>query len=82
MILPTANVPPESLEMRMMREIQKGLQAEFDKVLENIVADAKQQFEKELRAALGSVVCKLSSYYSVERVGGNLMIMVKLEDKR
>jgi len=81
MIQPTTSVA-ESIEARMTRELHKGITERFEQIREQIVADAKQKFENELRAALGNVAINLASYYSVERIGGDLRITVKLEDKR
>jgi hypothetical protein len=79
MIHSTPYIPPTSLEVRMLRTLHDALEEKFKGVTEKVVADAKAQFEKELRAALGAAVLNLAHYYTVERMGENLVITVKME---
>lgn len=79
MIQPTTKISQDSMESRMMRELHAAIDDKLKKVTDQIVADAKQDFEIELRAAIGAVVVNLATYYSVERCGPDLVIHVKLE---
>lgn len=72
----------ESIEGRMLRELHAAITDQFTKITEQIVVDAKKKFENELRAALGTVALNLATYYLVERYGGDLRIIVKLEGQK
>jgi hypothetical protein len=82
MIQPTYQVPQESIESRILRELHDAIASQVTKLTEAIISDAKQRFEDELRAKLGMAAITLTNYYSVEHQGGNLIITVKIEDKR
>lgn len=79
---PTTSIPQDSIESRMMRSLLTSLDDQFKKLTEKIVANAKEQFENELRAKLGTVAINLASYYSVERSAGELIIRVQIEGKK
>jgi hypothetical protein len=82
MIQPTSHVPSETLEQRMMRSIHEALDKKLKELKEQIIRDAITTFDNELRAAVGTAAIKISEYYSMERLGPNLVITVRLEDKR
>ena len=79
MMQPTVNVPPESFENRLLREMLSALNKEMTKLTEKIIADATADFEKQVRASIGTVAINLANYYTVERQGGNMVITVRLE---
>lgn len=71
--------PAENFEQRLMRELLSHFEKEIKGLTEKIITDATQQFQNEVRMAVGKVVINLANYYTVERIGGNLVITVRLE---
>lgn len=72
-------VSSENLEQRLLRELHAALAHEIQKITETVISDAHATFEKEIRAKLGIAAINLANYYTVERIGGNLVITVRLE---
>ena len=75
-------MPAESLEARFLREIRQALDEHIQELRAKVIADAMQKFEREVRASVGTFAINLAEYYSVERVGGNLQIIVKIEGQK
>jgi hypothetical protein len=62
-----------------MRDFHADIAKHVTNLKERVITDAVNQFEKDLRAKMGTVALNLANYYSVERMGGNLVITVRLE---
>jgi hypothetical protein len=70
----------ETLESRILREIQTGIQHALDKAKADIVTQAVAEFEAQVKELVGTVAVRLLSHYSVQydKVG-NLVITVKID---
>jgi len=63
----------------LLSDLKKVLEQRIKDLKERIVKEAVAGFEKELREIVGRVTLDLSSYYSVERLGGDLRITVHIQ---
>jgi hypothetical protein len=68
----------ESLEARFLREIHKALDEHISELREKVIANAMQEFERGVREQVGKFAINLAKYYSVERMGDNLQIVVTI----
>jgi len=59
--------------------IMAAIKSEIDRQREKVIEEAVAEFEEKVRKAVGQVVLQLSDYYSVERLGAELVIHVKIE---
>jgi len=78
-MIPVVAVPQGTFEDRLMRDFHADIAKHVTNLKERVITDAVNQFEKDLRAKMGTVALNLANYYSVERMGGNLVITVRLE---
>ena len=62
--------------------IYTALEDETHKIKETAIKEAVSQFEDALRKSIGLVAIRLLDYYSVERIGSELVIHVKLEKEK
>lgn len=75
----SSQVPPETIEARIMRDLHEAVIKQVADIRCRVITEASKKFEDELRTLIGSVALNLSTYYSVERIGGNMVITVKIE---
>lgn len=61
-------------------EIELALAAAIRQYQEEVVQEATHIFEKRVREVLANTVLTLSNYYTVDRIGANLLITVKIGD--
>jgi len=61
------------------RDILKALENTITEARQRVVKQAVEQFEKEIRVAVGQVAVSLANYYTVERIGAQLLIRVQME---
>ena len=68
-----------SMEDRLIIDIKNGIQARVDDAKETFIQNALRQYEKELRDRVGRAAIEISRYFTIEHVGTNLVITVKME---
>ena len=78
-MISTNPLPQETIESRLLREVHVAINNQVLELREWAIANAVKKFEEDLRAKVGTVAINLANYYSVERMGGNLVITVRLE---
>lgn len=54
--------------------------AEYEK--QKAIEEAVKEFERNLRDMIATAAVKVANYYSVERMGPNLLITVKIGDSK
>jgi len=64
-------------KMTFEEVFNKSIQAEVKRVVDNSIEDAKRKLEQELLESADRIALKISSLYSIERVGTILRIEVK-----
>jgi len=73
-----ANSFQESLQKTIENDILEQVKA----AQESVISKAKDEFEVKIRSLIGSVAISLLNYYSIERIGTELVIRVQLEKKK
>lgn len=60
--------------------IKKAIQDTVDEAKERVIKVAVEMFEKEVRHSVSRVTVEALSHYSMERLGSELLIRVKIGD--
>lgn len=63
---------------KLERDIQASIQKQVFETKEKVMKMALQEFELSLRDLLGRTAINIANYFTVERMGQNLVITVKL----
>ena len=71
-----------SSEKTLVAYVHDAVVQEAGRVREQEIKAAVKNFETELRKSIANIACRVADFYSVERLDGNLVIHVKLEDQR
>jgi len=59
--------------------ICKAIESQVDAEKEQIIKTAVAEFEKRIRTIVGQMTIELAQYYSIERLGSDLVIRVRIE---
>ena len=70
-----------SIASSLEATIHKAVQDIAKETQELAIKEAVSNYEIQLRKAVGNIAISLVNFYSVERVGNELLIHVKLEQK-
>jgi hypothetical protein len=65
-------------EEKIRGSIAEILEQEISKVREEVIAAAVAEYEAKVRKAVGNAAVQVSEFYSVHRMGNDLVITVKL----
>ena len=69
---------PLDVDAFIKTQLESQVLALADNVKEQVIKDALAAYEKELRSKLGDFAIRLSDYFSVERLGSDVMIHCKI----
>lgn len=69
-------------EYKIQRDIQRVLAEQIASAKEEVIKLAVKEFEHRIREVCAKTSINLANYYSVERMGANLLITVKMEEPR
>lgn len=69
---------PISFEDSIKNVLHGQVFAAVEREREEVVKQATAEFDKRIRKIVGTVAVELSNYYSVQRLGSDLLITVKL----
>jgi hypothetical protein len=61
------------------RAIEEALKTRIAEVIDEEVADVQSRVERRVRDLVGAVATSVASRYSVERMGDDVLIRVKIE---
>jgi vacuolar-type H+-ATPase subunit H len=61
------------------RAILHEVHDQIEKVKEEIVSNASEEFRKRVKSIVADVAMNVSDYYSIERAGQDILIRVKFE---
>ena len=61
------------------RLIEEAIKTKSEQIKTQIVEEAVEQFETEVRKAVGQVSLNLFNLYSIERLGQELVIKVRID---
>lgn len=64
------------------QHVLDALEGESGRIKEEVIAEAKQNFEKKIREAVGNIAFSLAEMYSMEILGGNLVITVRIDKEK
>jgi hypothetical protein len=74
-----------SMKLPTARDVARDIEAVVAKqaqaLTEEAVAEAVKLFEKRMREAIGTCAVNVANYFSVERMGSELLIRVQIETK-
>jgi predicted Zn-dependent protease with MMP-like domain len=68
-----------SLQDGLVSAIKNAVVTAAKEEQERLIVEAVQTFEKRLRTAVGNVAINVSDFFSVQRLGPELVIHVKVE---
>lgn len=71
-----------ALQESVEKTVIETISAQVESIKEEIVKAAVEKFEKEIKKAVGQVAIALSNYFSVERMGSDLLIRVKFDNSK
>lgn len=66
-------------ESRINGTIEKAISVAVEAEKETIIARAVAEFEKAVRQSVGSVALHVSNHFSIQRMGQDIVITVKME---
>lgn len=69
-------------DIDLSRAISDGIRAEVERIVEEEAAKASEVVVKRVRAAIGGIAAQVASHLTMERMGTDLIIRVKIEDLR
>ena len=64
------------------RTILHEVNEQIEKAKEEAVAQAAEGFQKRVKEIIGNVAMDISNYYSIERIGQDILIRVKFEQAK
>lgn len=68
-----------TLAQQLEQAVQKEVKERVDKLREELVKKYTDEFERKVRELIGRVSLSLASHYSIEHVGGEVLIRVKID---
>lgn len=71
-----------SFQESLQKTIENDILEQVKAAQESVISKAKDEFEVKIRSLIGSVAISLLNYYSIERIGTELVIRVQLEKKK
>lgn len=69
-------------EQGLIRAIHLAVHEMAEHEKQKAIEEAVKEFERNLRDTIATVAVKVANYYSIERLGPNLLITVKIDDKK
>jgi hypothetical protein len=77
--MPAPLMDPVTFLNTLEESLKQAIQERVNEARERIVQVAVETFEKEVRQLIGSVAVNLSQFYSIQRLGPDLVIHVKMD---
>jgi hypothetical protein len=74
----TVNDFQKSIARAILHEVNE----QIEKAKEEAVIQAAEQFQKRVKEIIRNVAMDISSYYSIERCGQDILIRVKFEQEK
>ena len=62
-----------------LQAVNDALAKQVEGAKEQVIKQAVQEFEEKVRTAVGNVAIRVAEYYTVQMLGSQLIITVKLE---
>lgn len=59
---------------QLLQSIHDAIQKHIDSAKEQVIKDAVAEFEKSVRESVGKVSISLAEYFSIQRVGQDIII--------
>lgn len=60
-------------------QIEKAISSAVEEHKEELIAAAVEEFEKRVRKVVGEVALHVSNHFSIQRMGKDIVITVKME---
>jgi len=80
--MPDLSSATNDFQKSITRAILHEVKEQIEKAKEESVSQATEQFQKRVKEIIGNVAMDISSYYSIERIGQDILIRVKFEKEQ
>jgi hypothetical protein len=81
-IMPPLVEATNDFQKSITRAILHEVKEQIEKAKEEAVVQAAEQFQKRVKEIIGNVAMDISNYYSIERIGQDILIRVKFEQAK
>jgi hypothetical protein len=68
-----------TFDQMIIKTLENSLTKRIEEIRAEVVKDAVEEFTRQVREADGNSAINLANFYSVERMGANLLIRVQIE---
>ena len=69
----------KSIARAILREVNEQIEKAKEEVIANAETVAAAEFQRRIKRIIGNVAMDISNYYSIQRLGDEILIMVKFE---
>jgi uncharacterized protein YdhG (YjbR/CyaY superfamily) len=80
--MPDLSSATNDFQKSITRAILHEVKEQIEKAKEESVSQSAEQFQKRVKEIIGNVAMDISSYYSIERIGQDILIRVKFEKEQ
>ncbi len=67
---------------RLLSAMVAALKSETEKIANEVLEEAKALFERRYRERIASVSASVANFYSIERLGAEILVRVKIDETR
>jgi hypothetical protein len=80
--MPDLSNTTNDFQKSIARAILHEVKEEIEKAKEEVAAKASEEFQKRVKEVIRNAALDISNYYTIERVGQDILIRVKFEKEQ